>query len=208
MSFVLTSHPARLAARSAVANVATISRRELRDAIVSRWLLLYTIGFAGLGLGVSYASGISAGGSGVAGFGRTSAGLINLVLLVVPLMGITAGAGSIDPRIGPLPQLKKPPLSSYNTYVLHDKKAQPVPTGTAVTYPLANGRTLQVTVVETTADKRFRVLTQITDASAHDYLKKLEVLAAPNEPFFVAGQNLDTKDPSKGALILGITIRP
>ncbi|HEX7664074.1 MAG TPA: hypothetical protein VF407_06185, partial [Polyangiaceae bacterium] len=65
-----------------------------------------------------------------------------------------------------------------------------------------------VTVVETTADKRFRVLTQITDASAHDYLKKLEVLAAPNEPFFVAGQNLDTKDPSKGALILGITIRP
>jgi len=128
---------------------------------------------------------------------------------VMELVGTqTPGAGSIDPRIGALPQLKKPPLSSYNTYTLHDKKAQPVPTGTAVSYPLANGRTLQVTVVEATADKRFRVLTQITDASAHDYLKKLEVLAAPNETFFVAGQNLDAKDASKGALILGITIRP
>lgn len=127
---------------------------------------------------------------------------------VMQLVGTqSTGAGSIDPRIGPLPQLKKPPLSSYNTYKLVDKKTAPVPTGTAVSYPLANGRTLQVTVVEATADKRFRVLTTITDAASHDYLKKLEVLAAPNETFFVAGQNLDTRDASKGALILGITIR-
>lgn len=82
-------------ARSFVANLLTVSRRELRDAIGSRWFLLYTIAFAVLGLGVSFASGVSAGGSGVAGYGRTSAGLINLVLLVVPLMALTAGAGSI-----------------------------------------------------------------------------------------------------------------
>jgi Cu-processing system permease protein len=73
----------------------TIVRRELRSTISSRWFLLYSIAFAGLGLCVSYVSATSLGGSGLAGFGRTSAGLINLVLLVVPLMALTTGAGAI-----------------------------------------------------------------------------------------------------------------
>ena len=34
-------------------------------------------------------------GIGLAGFGRTSASLINLVLLIVPLMGLTLGALSL-----------------------------------------------------------------------------------------------------------------
>ncbi len=33
---------------------------------------------------------------GVAGFGRTAASLINLVLLIVPLMGLTIGAGALS----------------------------------------------------------------------------------------------------------------
>jgi Cu-processing system permease protein len=77
-----------------VSTIATIAARELRDALRSRWFLLYTLAFAALGLGVSYASAASAGG-GMSGFGRTSAGLVNLVLLVVPLMALTAGANSI-----------------------------------------------------------------------------------------------------------------
>ncbi len=36
-----------------------------------------------------------AGNYGLAGFGRTSASLINLVLLIVPLMGLTLGALSL-----------------------------------------------------------------------------------------------------------------
>jgi len=57
--------------------------------------LLYTAAFVALGLGVSYVSAASSGGSGLSGFGRTTAGLINLVILVVPLMALSAGAGSI-----------------------------------------------------------------------------------------------------------------
>lgn len=78
-----------------VASVRTIAWRELRDAVTSRWFVLYTIAFAALGLGISYVSAISAGGAGLSGFARTSAGLTNLVLLVVPLMALSAGAGSI-----------------------------------------------------------------------------------------------------------------
>ncbi|MGE3108601.1 MAG: ABC transporter permease [Phycisphaerales bacterium] len=77
------------------ASVLTIAWRELRDAVTSRWFILYTIAFAALGLGISYVSAVSAGGAGLSGFARTSAGLTNLVLLVVPLMALSAGAGSI-----------------------------------------------------------------------------------------------------------------
>jgi Cu-processing system permease protein len=76
-------------------NTLGVAHRELRDAVRSRWFVLYSLAFALLGLAVSYVSAASAGGSGLSGFGRTTAGLINLVLLVVPLMALAAGAGSI-----------------------------------------------------------------------------------------------------------------
>ncbi len=79
----------------ASANIASIAHRELRDAIRSRWFWLYTLSFAVLGVAVSYVSAAGTGASGLSGFGRTTAGLINLVLLVVPLMALTAGAASI-----------------------------------------------------------------------------------------------------------------
>lgn len=93
-------------------NVRAFALRELRDALRSRWFLLYTVAFAALGLGVSYVSAAASGG-GLSGFGRTSAGLVNLVLLVVPLMGLTAGAGSIasDRERGMLPYLLAQPVT-------------------------------------------------------------------------------------------------
>lgn len=96
-----------------VRNVFTIARRELRDAVRSRWFLLYTLAFAALGLGISYVSAMGSGGAGLSGFGRTTAGLINLVLLVVPLMALTAGAGSIasDRERGMLSYLLAQPVS-------------------------------------------------------------------------------------------------
>ena len=80
---------------SVTRNVLAVAHRELRDAVRSRWFLLYTLAFAVLGLAVSYVSAAGSGGSGLSGFGRTTAGLINIVLLVVPLMALTAGAATI-----------------------------------------------------------------------------------------------------------------
>ncbi len=98
---------------STARNIATIGGRELRNALKSRWFILYTLAFAVLGLGVSYVSAVGAGGAGLAGFGRTTAGLINLVLLVVPLMALTAGAGAIasDRERGMLAYLLAQPVS-------------------------------------------------------------------------------------------------
>ncbi|MFN0059976.1 MAG: ABC transporter permease [Planctomycetota bacterium] len=97
----------------AARNVSTIALRELADAARSRWFVLYTLAFAALGLAVSLVSAAGAGGAGISGYGRTTAGLINLVLLVVPLMALTAGAGSIasDRERGMLPYLLAQPVS-------------------------------------------------------------------------------------------------
>ncbi len=82
-------------APSFVSGTLAFARREFRDAIASRWFLLYTIAFTALAVAVSFMSLSGVGTSGFAGFGRTTAGLLNLIMLIVPLMALTAGAACI-----------------------------------------------------------------------------------------------------------------
>jgi Cu-processing system permease protein len=83
------------AAPTLIGGITRFARREFRDALASKWFLLYTVAFTVLAVGVSYLSLSGVGSHGFAGFGRTAAGLLNLIMLVVPLMSLTAGAGSI-----------------------------------------------------------------------------------------------------------------
>jgi Cu-processing system permease protein len=78
-----------------VENVFVLIQKELRDARRNRWFLLYALAFAGLSLALAWTALSGAGNYGLAGFGRTGASLINLVLLIVPLMGLTLGALSL-----------------------------------------------------------------------------------------------------------------
>ncbi len=72
-----------------------IAQKELRDSLRNRWLWLYTVAFAGLALALSSVGTAGAGYGGFAGFGRTAASLINAVLLFVPLIGLSVGAGTV-----------------------------------------------------------------------------------------------------------------
>ncbi len=85
----------RHAYRSFAGSTLALARREFRDALASRWFLLYTIAFSVLAIAVSFMSLAGSGSQGFAGFGRTTAGLLNLIMLVVPLMAIIAGSGTI-----------------------------------------------------------------------------------------------------------------
>jgi len=72
-----------------------IARKELRDALRSKWLLLYALAFVGL---MTLLSLVSLAGSdivGFGGFGRTAAVLVNLVIFLAPLVGLTTGATAI-----------------------------------------------------------------------------------------------------------------
>lgn len=73
-------------------NVFILAQKELHDARRNRWFMLYALAFAGLSLALAWMALMGTGQYGLAGFGRTSASLINLVLLIVPLMGLTLGA--------------------------------------------------------------------------------------------------------------------
>lgn len=72
-----------------------IARRELREALRNKWLVFYAAGFAALSIALSGASLASSGYAGLGGFGRTAASLINALLLFVPLLGLSLGAGSL-----------------------------------------------------------------------------------------------------------------
>jgi len=75
--------------------VGTIARKEVREAISSRWLLLYAAAFAVLALALSYLGQRNLGSLGFENFSRTTASLINLCLLLAPLIALSLGAGSI-----------------------------------------------------------------------------------------------------------------
>lgn len=73
----------------------TIAQRELREALKNKWLWFYAAAFAGLALALSQAGLASSGYAGLGGFGRTAASLVNALLLFVPLMGLSVGAGAL-----------------------------------------------------------------------------------------------------------------
>ena len=75
--------------------VVLLARKEIRDALRNRWLALYTAVFVALTLTLSFVSLAGASSTGHVAFGRTTAGLVNLVCLVVPLMALSAGALSV-----------------------------------------------------------------------------------------------------------------
>lgn len=95
MSTIECLTPALPRARRAPGVVLVVATREVAAALRNRWFLLYALCFAFLSLSLSFVALAGTGRYGFAGFGRTAASLVNLVLLIVPLMALTAGASCI-----------------------------------------------------------------------------------------------------------------
>jgi Cu-processing system permease protein len=93
----------------------TIAGKEVRDAVRSRWLIVYGITFAVLALGLSYLGERNLGSLGFDNFSRTTASLINLCLLLVPVIALSLGASSIagEQERGTLPYLLAQPLARW-----------------------------------------------------------------------------------------------
>lgn len=91
---------------------------ELRGAIRSRWVLGGSVVFALASLAVSLLGLRSLRSLGLSGVGPASAGLVNLVVLIPPLMGLLLGANSIvgARERGVLAMVVSQPVSRF-TYV-------------------------------------------------------------------------------------------
>lgn len=99
--------------------IGAVAAREARIGLRTRWFVLYTILFALLIVGfVSFAL-TGSDLTGQAGFGRTSAGLLNLLLLMVPLIGLTIGAQLIasERQDRSLDYLLAQPVTAFELYI-------------------------------------------------------------------------------------------
>ncbi len=76
-------------------SVYLIMTKEFQDTRRSRWFLLLAVMFAGLALMLALLGASALGSIGGAGFGRTTVSLLNLVILIVPLMGLLMSALSV-----------------------------------------------------------------------------------------------------------------
>jgi Cu-processing system permease protein len=94
-------------------SILTIAEKELRDSLRNRWFVVFTIAFAGLALALSALIQPGAGQLHIASYSRTTASLINLVLLFVPLIGLTLGATNLagDRETGTLAYLLAQPIT-------------------------------------------------------------------------------------------------
>jgi Cu-processing system permease protein len=75
--------------------IALVAAREASQAFASRWFVLASCCFLVLSLGLSVLGLAGAERSGLAGFDRTTASVLNLALLFVPLVTLTLGGLAI-----------------------------------------------------------------------------------------------------------------
>lgn len=85
--------------------------QELTLAVRSRWTQIFAVVFASLALAVAFSGYILSGGSGMQDFARTSASLIQLVILLVPLASLMIGVLSLAPERGAAELLFSQPVS-------------------------------------------------------------------------------------------------
>jgi len=119
---------------------------------------------------------------------------------VMVLHATNSGKG-IDERIGNMPELKKPPFSSYDSYELISKTKLPLVKDDPKTMKLPNGRVLQTKLLEVLPKHTLRISASINQPKGKDFLPLLEVKAKAGQAFIVAGQSY-----KKGILVLVIKV--
>ena len=88
-----------------------IAQRELVDAMRSKLIWIFAGIFALLAMGLSYFGLVGAGYAEVTGFARTTASLLNLVLILLPLIALFLGTSSLTSERGALELLLSQPVT-------------------------------------------------------------------------------------------------
>jgi Cu-processing system permease protein len=99
--------------------VLLLAGREVRTAVRTRWFLVGAIAFALLAVAVASLGMAGARQWGISALDRTSAALLNLVLLFVPLLTLPLGASSFsgEAEDGTLPYLVAQPVTRGEVFL-------------------------------------------------------------------------------------------
>jgi len=136
-------------------------------------------------------------GGGLVSAARAEAPVPASVLIV---LGSNQGEGT-DASLVKIEALRKAPFDSFSKKTLLKRIDVQLTVGKDAEIELPNGRRLRLGVLERTSDGRFRVSVSINRPGKRDYLPVMTVIAAPGDPFFVAGQRYEG-----GTLIIGVTV--
>ncbi|NIP37603.1 MAG: ABC transporter permease subunit [Candidatus Dadabacteria bacterium] len=91
----------------------------MKDSFQNRWFIIFTAAFSVLAFLLAYVGTRDLGFYEISGFGRTTASLINLVLMLIPLMGLMLGSITIsaEREKGTLHYLLSHPISKKEIFV-------------------------------------------------------------------------------------------
>lgn len=184
--------------------------KELRHRSSSGWRR------AGLTLGIGLLSLCGAFALGVANAAPAPDG--RGVLLVeqpeikdikteVIILHATNDKSGIDPKIGKMPELEKPPFSTYNSYKLLEKAELKLTKGELKEQKLPDGGKLKVTFKEVVKSKKkddpskFSLATSIEKSDGKEFAN-IAVSALQGNYFFIAGQKY-----KEGVLVIGIKVK-
>jgi len=124
----------------------------------------------------------------------------------VMVLHATNDNSGIDPKIGKIPALSKPPFSSYNSYKLLDQNKLALDKGKAMPFKLPNGSELQVVFKDVIqpqkpGDPLRYIVTASVVSGGKTVLPLVEVNAKSGEYFFVGGQTY-----KGGTLLIGLKV--
>jgi len=120
---------------------------------------------------------------------------------VLVLHATNAGKG-IDRRIRAMPELRRPPFSSYDSYRLLREHAVPLVEHEPRSIRLPNGRVLRAELKQILPRGYVRLLAAVNQPGGKDFLPLLEVKAKVGQAFIVAGQKY-----KGGILVLVIRVK-
>lgn len=119
----------------------------------------------------------------------------------VLVLHATNSKKGIDARIGTMPELGKPPFSSYDSYELLERSKLPLDKQSPKTLKLPNGRVLETRLLEILSPDLVRLSASINQPGGKEFLPLLEVKAKVGQAFIVAGQRY-----KQGILVLVIRV--
>ena len=131
--------------------IRALSQREIADAVRNRWFVAYAGAFVVLSVALALLVINSAGYTGISGFGRTAAGLVNLVLFLAPLMGLTLGAQAIagEREQGTMAYLLAQPVSLFEVFI-----SKFLGLGVAISAAIVSGFALSTLTINMLSDGR------------------------------------------------------
>jgi hypothetical protein len=119
----------------------------------------------------------------------------------IMVLHATNAKKGVDARIGSMPELQKPPFSSYDSYELLDRQKLPLEQSAPSTLKLPNNRVLRTQLSQVLAKDTVRLSASINQPNGKEFLPLLEVKAKLGQAFIVAGQN-----HRQGILVLVIRV--